>query len=337
MQDKILTTSGIDTYVDFFCFPWKNKKSIIDKIASWAIFFFAGWIYHPIQAIHQCHKRITLSQDPQPKSNTIFINEIMRPLVRFNNSRIIGKVNGIYVTTNEVNLAATYQLLKEHPRPDRQIIHIGCASLHNFDMMCLRKSNYALIVDFNPKNAAFIEKTKNLIDSSESRKVFVQKMICYLNSLSGEDRDMFCHSDQIGLPTERIEKELTREGSWLQTEENYIFIKNLISKGSLITLTEDIRNHEVFSGIKKFLDSNNIFVDSLYLSNICNFMKNYSDKYNFIQSIKHILNVNSIFINCLKIIQTNSSKAIILHQIATLGKEVLNESYDTKRIFDITV
>jgi hypothetical protein len=263
-------------------------------------------------------------------------NTIAKNLYNFNNSQVSGQINGIYITTNETNLSETSRLLIDHPQPsaDTQKIHIGCATWHNFDIMCARKSNYGLIIDFNPKNAEFIQKTVEIIKTSKCRAFFKDAMIAYLNSLKGKERDLFFHADQKGLPTERIEKEFSRQGSWLETEEKYLFIKELVTDDRIISITENITNCEKFSKIRQFLDSNKIFINTLYLSNICNFMKTANDKESFAKSIKYLLNKDTIFISCPKIKTLNSAKLTILHQQTLLGNEVLAQSFDNSQLFE---
>jgi hypothetical protein len=277
------------------------------------------------------------SPDTPPFNNPRILDSTPRTLAGFDNPSVKGEINGIYITTNETNLSATHQLLKDHPRPsgEQQLIHIGCATWYNFDIMCERKSSIGLIVDFNPENAKFIKKTIDIINISESRHLFKQNMIEYLNSLKGKSRGLFFHGDQKGLPTERIERELQREGSWLQSEENYFFIKKLASKeGGLVAITEDITNFDKFSSIRKFLDQKNIVIDTLYLSNISNFMDSDKKRNSFVKSIKQMLMRDTIFINCPKLKQQTTNQVTILHQKPILGKEVLIDSYDTKKLFE---
>lgn len=258
-----------------------------------------------------------------------YANEVSKGLTRFNNSQAGGQINGIYITTNETNLEATQEFFRNHPRPASEIktIHIGCATWHNLDMICARKSTYGLIVDFNPKNAAFIRKTCEFINSSPSREVFKAKMKNHLNSLTGNERDLFFHRDQNGLPTDRIDEELMRNGSWLQSEESYRYLKEeVISKDRLVSITEDMRNFENFSRIREFLDEHALVVDTLYLSNICNFMNTDHDKRAFARSIGLLLNGESILINCPKIRNPDTGNVVILNQKAGLGREIVEDS-----------
>ncbi|WP_042279812.1 LIC_10091 family protein [Candidatus Protochlamydia sp. R18] len=330
---------AISTCTHLICFPWKYQKNNSRKIAAWAAFFFIGWLYHPFKAANRYYEKLT------DQGKTYFIGKkillkkpISEKLASFNNSHVQGQIYGIYITTNETNLAATYQRLREAPQAnEKQTIHIGCATWHNFDMICERKSTYGLIVDFNPKNAAFIKKTIDIINASNTRKVFKQSMIDYLNSLQEEEKNLFFHTDQQGLPTDKIEQELSREGSWLQSEESYLFIRKLVSEGHLIAITEDITNFEKFAGIRKFLDHNNIAIDTLYLSNICNFMHTDNDKYAFTKSIKSMLQRDTILINCPKLRQINTEYLTILHQKTILGREVLASTFDNEELFEVVI
>jgi hypothetical protein len=261
-------------------------------------------------------------------------DEITNALAGFNNLRISGQINGIYITTNETNLESTRHLLERHPKRGQATIHIGCATWYNLDILCARKSTYGLIVDFNPKNVEFIKKTIELINFCESREVFKISMIQYLHSLRGTERDLFFHPDQLGLPTDRIERELSREGSWLQSEENYQYIKRgVVSKNRLIAITEDMRNCEKFSQIREFLNRKKIAIDTLYMSNICSFMHGSTDRNSFVLSIRQLLDRNSIFISCPKTKRPNGMY-ITLNQRAVLGEEVLADTYDVSKFFE---
>lgn len=253
---------------------------------------------------------------------------ISNGLNAFNNEEVQGQINGIYITTNETNLGATAQILKDHLRPKTKTIHIGCATWHNLDIMCVRKSDYGLIVDFNPKNKEFIQKTIELIKISPTRDAFKKAMVAYLKSLGKEERKLFFHRDLKSLPTDRIEQELTRVGSFLQSDENYLFIKELVFNNRLHAITENITNCDTFLKIKEYLAKNNVLIDTVYLSNICNFMNTAVHKNAFVKSVRSLLNENTIFISCPKIKQDT-----ILEQTVLLGRDLLADNFDTALLF----
>ncbi|MBX7065837.1 MAG: hypothetical protein K1X28_01270 [Parachlamydiales bacterium] len=246
------------------------------------------------------------------KGRVQYIDPISNGLAQFDNPYVQGQVNGIYITTNETGLDETREFFQLHPPPPRPFIHIGCASWHNLDIIAERRSTYGLIIDFNPKNAEFIQKTAELIAHCDTREAFVNAMIQYLNSLQGSKRDLYFHWDQRGLPTERIERELIREGSWLQSNEKYQHLKSeLVAKGRLAAITENIQNDEVFAEIRRFLDASGILVDTLYLSNICSFMQTEPEKAAYNRSVRALVNDNTIRISC----------PLQLRQVSLLGSE----------------
>jgi hypothetical protein len=325
--------------LSFISSPWNYQGNTFGKVAAWAGFFFGGWVYHTCHAVYYVVNRIYQWLISEFKvtnfvKENIFRDRIAQTLASFNNRRVSGQINGIYLTTNETNLESVRQILRNYPSNTLRRIHIGCASWHNLDIMCARRSTYGLIVDFNPKNAEFMRKTMELVSVCPSRHAFKEAMINYLNSLRGTERDLFFHRDQLGTPIDRIERELNREGSWLQSEENYLYVKSqLASQGRLIAITEDITNFEKFTLIRRFLDSNNIAIDTVYLSNICNFMRTPTERNSFVRSIRQLLHDNTILINCPRL--RRASNTIILEQRPLLGRGILASSYHPAQLFEV--
>jgi hypothetical protein len=328
----------IDNCLNKICFPWtcEQKSPLANKVAAWAAFVFLGWICYPIYLTSRVFQHIVdRGKIYFTAQKILFKDEISQKLAEFNNSRVKGQVNGIYITTNETNLAETYQILYDHPIPaTAKTLHIGCATWHNLDIMCARKSTYGLIVDFNPKNVEFIHKTIELVKVSESRETFKTAMLGYLNSLKGSEKNIYFHWDQRGLPTDRLEQELLREGSWLNSDENYRFIKEeIISKDRLVPITEDITNFKQFASLRSFADQHEIAIDTVYLSNICNFMSRPSDKNSFAKSIRSVLNENTIFISCPELRSQATNSTVKLSQKPLLGKVILDPTFATEELF----
>ncbi len=63
-------------------------------------------------------------------------------------------------------------------------------------------------------------------------------------------------------------------------------------------------------------------------------MNNPNDRISFMKSIKQLLDMRSIFINCPKIRSSNDSEVTILSQRAVLGKEVLESKDNTMTFFE---
>lgn len=311
---------SVDHVLDFVCFPWNTPKTTADKIAAWAAFFFAGWICYPLyilkRAIHWISEKSKIDE-VTPK--ILLSDSIAHDLSQFNQAKVTGQIHGIYITTNEKDLEKSLNYYKTHPPSAQPSMHIGCAAWHNLDIISARKSSYGLIIDFNPKNRQFVEKTAELIQANSSRQLFKKAIVEYLNSLTGKNREIFFHPDQKKSPVEKIKDELSREGSWLESDENYLYVKEMVSKGKLIAITVSLTHPETFIRLRQYLKAKDISIDTLYLSNICNFMKSAHDQHLFHKSVQQLLDSETLFINCPKI--QKGSETIILNQIVMKGKE----------------
>jgi hypothetical protein len=264
-----------------------------------------------------------------------YTDPVSRLLAGAHNPSVQGQIYGVYITTNESHLGETFEFFRQHPAQGAQgRIHIGCASWFNLDVIAARRSQYGLIVDFNPKNLQFIQKTIELVRVSPTRQAFIAMMREYLGSLRGAERDTFFHADQRGSPLDRIEQELAREGSWLFSDESYLYIKNeIVGRDRLIAITEDIRNFDTFSRVREILNQNQIGIDTLYLSNTSNFMTSLEDQAHFEASLRHLLQEETTFINCPRILE--GGQRIILQQQALRGREVLSNNFNLSTLYEI--
>ncbi len=159
-----------------------------------------------------------------------------------------------------------------------------------------------------------MEKTMELVKLSDSRELFVQKMVGHLNGLQGEERRVFFHKDQTGLPTERIEKELRREASWLGSDENYRFVRQLACDERLVALTEDITHWETFSQMRAYFDKSGLVVDTLYLSNICQFMRTPAKEEAYKKTVECLQSKETLLISCpiVKAGETNLEQSVAI-------------------------
>lgn len=92
--------------------------------------------------------------------------------------------------------------------------------------------------------------------------------------------------------------EFNREGSWLSNEETYQYIRTLALNDKIAAITEDIRNTHRLTDIPDLLYQFGITIDTIYLSNICIFMRNGEDKQAFASTLQTFINPNTIVINC---------------------------------------
>lgn len=207
------------------------------------------------------------------------------------NISINKNLGSVYVITNETGLDEVRNVLKSTALINNSC-HIGTAGWYNFDLISLRKSEYGIIFDYNPNNANFIETSMKLVMQAKNPNEFVKLIISFLESESNTIK--IDDNKNINL---RIKKELTREGSWLSSEQNFNFIKQRIKEGKIASFTNTITDTLIIEKLKTFLDRKGIIVDTIYLSNIRVFIDP-KDKENFKQSIEILSQPETLIINC---------------------------------------
>jgi len=120
-----------------------------------------------------------------------------------------------------------------------------------------------------------------------------------------------------------VVSELTREGSWLSTDEGYTCIRELALHGKICVITEDIRNDYVFNKISKLLIGNGFSIDTLYVSNISSYMYSNEDKMNYKNTISHLFTFDTKLIHCVD----------ALKQTVLLGSEFVSGELELKNLF----
>lgn len=66
--------------------------------------------------------------------------------------------------------------------------------------------------------------------------------------------------------------ELGRDGSWLSLDKYYNHIRNLALEDKIAIFCEDVKSVNIFKRIGNILKENDMYIDTLYLTNIKNFM-----------------------------------------------------------------
>src|SRR3972149_4886337 len=121
-----------------------------------------------------------------------------------------------YIFCNEQLQTEVIQMLQE--RDIRAGVHLGFSGWFNFDIMAATIPSKALVCDINKRMLDFYEVFQSVLLSSSNREEFVEKLQKSLDERS----DYFDNGYLWQLPGE-----LTREGSWLSSDEGFAFIKEL--------------------------------------------------------------------------------------------------------------
>ena len=234
-------------------------------------------------------------------------DDLCKNLQKLNNQKIYGNVGGFYMSTNESNSKNIHKFLSETPK-SKNGCHLGFSGFHNFDIMAARQSRRGIIMDFNPWNAIIIDYALHLMRSCDTRQEWLKLFQPFVKQLNGcLDHSYFSPNvnpdEEFNLGNrwvnQELECELSREGSWLSSEENYRFIKQLAVEGKIVCFTEDIRNTHTFEKAALWLKNQSVSIDTLYLSNICKYMETESDKTAFQNTIKALAQPKTLVVNCL--------------------------------------
>ncbi len=222
-----------------------------------------------------------------------------------------------YIGTNEQGLSQTQNKLQEYSGSLE--LYLGTSGFHNFDMLCVLRSKLCILFDYNVNQTMFMEQTLKIIRNNTNRFDFVRNMANYLmilRNISNKEasrlykehgfRNMIKVSNLLNESCIRfypnlsedpsyynnmlcedeideVKYELTRNGSWLSTDDNYSFIRSLVLDNKITIMCADIQNTSAFL---------NMFPNIIYLSNIANYIDN---KESYIMTLK-MFNPNSIVI-----------------------------------------
>lgn len=220
-------------------------------------------------------------------------------------SDVIDSINSIYMTRNETRSPGERLKLNLSRNGG---CHIGCAAWENLDIMCIRRSTYALIVDFNPDNKRFMDATVAIIWYAPTRAKFMEMMTEYLEyaaepvhfSLKTPEilHRLGFASNETLTPVDEMMWSATLPDSWLLTDDRYEFIRSRVLDFRIYAITQDILNTHVFSAISTFLSDRGIPVDTVYLSNIPVFMSSPADRAAYVTSLLSLVTPKTRVIVC---------------------------------------
>ena len=178
-----------------------------------------------------------------------------------------------YIGCNEEKQAEMLGLLTGSSQiaPDRRV-HLGFSVWFNLDLMSVTKPAYGIICDINDYVIDIYSGIQECLAESDDALTFVNN---FRDFLIENSEDFF-----YGLPGDEIKKlfdidaELVRPGSWLQSPEKFHVIKSLHVNGRIRYLNLNIADETgIFDQIGSWMQSNNLELDTLYASNIVEWLK----------------------------------------------------------------
>ncbi len=174
-------------------------------------------------------------------------------------------INGpVYVKSNEHLQELTIKALRDHPAQSNEI-HIGVSGLFNLDMIAAHRSPYALLIDRSGKTRHFYEKIKEMILSSTTRQQFISTLTAYIGTREGQE---FASKQDAQF----LQESLDNQETWIGSDENFFYIKEMFNDNRLFFLRSDFRNNEEFKKIAEWLRENKLRAGTIYISNIREWM-----------------------------------------------------------------
>ena len=308
------------------------------------------------ERIEKLLKESMEKQVPVPRKAIKNIKEdsFSKKLRRFDNIEIqfpFINQSGVYINTNENGTADSFKTLTSLPSI-AEPFHFGFSGWHNFDIIIQRHSSRAIICDINPENALFLSYVLKYLRLFEDKDMFIQKMTQFVKernyagdrvlthnrnavssksikfSFNTSDEEPYSGLNHMSLLDE-ISIEEERETSWLYTKERYAYIRKLALQDKIAIITENICKSTTFSAICRFLTENSMQIDTVYVSNIKEWISTTDQREQFLKTIQCLLTESeTILIDAQKTDNENSAptqRCII--------KKALNEQYSLKKWF----
>ena len=228
----------------------------------------------------------------QPRERTSPIKE----LEIFDNPEIpIDPLSYIYLFTNEFNLDSSAQFLTETPKVPNGC-HVGFSGMHNFDIMALRKSTYGLICDHNKNSTDVMKDVLKILRISTTREEFIENLHAVLTVAIRQENSIFRKIQH----NQALLTESFNPNSWLSNDESFHHIRTLALEEKICIITQDGRNSKTFEEISQKLREKKTPIDTLYLSNIGNYIldNEQTDRPLFQATVKALVDESTISINC---------------------------------------
>jgi hypothetical protein len=259
---------------------------------------------------------------------SLYFDKVSQQINALSNPTMNESCIGVFVGTNETATEKTKNYLNNQNKIDG--CHFGFSGWHNFDIIVERQSSRAVFCDYNPKTKLFLEESLTALDNSQNRIQFAKSMFRYVH------KNLYHFSPNVGgtiavFADDEVKDELNREGSWLSTDSGFSYVKELANKGKISIITEDIRNSSVFEKIAGILSRHQIPIDTLYLSNIGEYMITNEDKIKFVNTVRYLLTYET------KLVQSKMQSNATLAQTTLNGADFAYEKIGPEKLFDENV
>lgn len=168
-----------------------------------------------------------------------------------------------YILTTEIGQSAALEQLRLL-KPNKEGLYLGFAFEFNYHVLAERPVKFAWIGDINKKMHTIYQFIETTIVKTENKDAFIEAFRKEL-----EEKEVYYFSWKEQFPSKVIDYYLTREFSWLYTEEKFQRIRNLYLNHQIQHVNLDlVKDTSFFVQLKKWADFHNCQFDIVYASNI---------------------------------------------------------------------
>ena len=191
-----------------------------------------------------------------------------------------------YFLCNEQGCESTLEAIDRLPKNNPRAVHVGFSVGFNLDVLAKARPALALIFDIDQNVLELYQQLNKTILESETQEIFIEKLQKYLLG-----KDWFPGLD--------LKKEAERTGSWLSTADNYNHVRQMHIDGKILYGCLNLADKEkLFEKIADWLRRGNFYVQTLYISNILEWLRR-SSREAFDQGVHNIKTLCSQDTRCI--------------------------------------
>jgi hypothetical protein len=190
-----------------------------------------------------------------------------------------------YLLSNEFSIEKIQHLL-EVTKKSPGAVHIGVSGWQNYDMIVVRDSDQAVLVDINDGLCSLHRLTKDVIETAENVDVFIDKFLKNLYEL--------IRTLKLKINRDDIRKIKSKSLYWLQ-EENFKKIQKMYRENKIHIIHQNIASPSLLSDLQSidpFLINK---IDTFYISNVHEWLETReleTEQKSLDQNLRFLSNIN---------------------------------------------
>lgn len=205
------------------------------------------------------------------------MSDIFESLRQLNSVQPIDPHRCPYITCNEQNQQSVLKLLASQSAEvvKGSRLHVGFSVWFNLDVIATTKPDYAVLFDIDPAVLHFVYPSiQKAITSANSREEFINHLV------SAVEKDPLMSPIAGSLKTDL--SELSQSGyGFLASEDNFQFVKAKFAANAIYFGQMNLAIEDNIDLLMKWIKENHLQLDTLYLSNIPEWIINQHSKENW--------------------------------------------------------